>query len=91
MPIGKGLVDKTIGRHTRGLESLKEINLGQLFRMGRGEKGMDPKLHSLFSLPAPLQSLGKAHSSTVSQMRGGLDQWLLFSSKTHIFSKLYFT
>lgn len=84
------LVDKIIGQHTRGLGSLKEIHLGQLSRTGRGRKGVGPKTQSLFSSPAHLMSLGRAHALCSFRDEGKAGAALFIGRKTHIFSKLYF-
>lgn len=53
---------KITGCQSKGLGSLKEVNFRQLSRMGTGRKGIGPKIQGLFSSPAHLVSLGKAHS-----------------------------
>lgn len=69
---------KIIGRYTRGLGSLTEINLGPLSRPGRSVKGIGPKIQRLFSSPAPLVFLGKAHFLySFTAERGGPEQWFL--------------
>ena len=70
-------MDKIIGRHTRGLGSLKEISLGQ--GQAEVERALTQKsracvLHQLTACP-----WAKHTPSTVLQMRGGLAQWLLLA------------